>query len=262
MSTRGLSWRRLGQVLAGLAIGAICLVMWSSSSASALDAPSAPTPPPSLSDRIDGLTGAVIAPVDQLLAPLGIELAPVVDPMTDGVVTPALDATQAIVTGVVSSPGAVTPALPAVPAAPTLPAGPGPLVEGVTGAPAAPPPAPTADPSAVGAAGRAEPTLAVDTPAEAGIHTTDGSDGAAFESTPAPGDAGSSSDPFLPAPADFLQAISGSLTSAGQGSTGLLLLAVLLGLATVATSPRVRRVALAGVLSPRAMAYAIVNPPG
>src|SRR4051794_40770022 len=96
MSTRRVGWRHLGQLLAGLAIGAICLVMWSSSSASALDAPATPTSP--LSDTVDHLVHQVTAPVGPLLAPIGVDPAPLVDPLTDRVVVPTVAAAETAIT--------------------------------------------------------------------------------------------------------------------------------------------------------------------
>src|SRR3954447_25512039 len=114
MSTRRVGWRHLGQLLVGLAIGAICLVMWSSSSASALDAP-APAAP--VSTTVDHVVHQVTAPVGQLLAPGGVALPPVVAPVTDGVLGPTLAVVETALAGLARAlpPAHVVPTLPDVP---------------------------------------------------------------------------------------------------------------------------------------------------
>jgi hypothetical protein len=246
MSTRGERWRHLGVILAGLAVGAICLVMWSSSSASALDAP--PHPAPQSPIDVSGVVQQLTAPVDQLLAPVGVDLATVVDPVTEGIVYPTVERPLAELAQQLPQPtvGAIAPDVPPLPGLADVP--------GMTAPPGADHPS---GPAATGSPlDEARPAEAVRRDAGA----TD--DVLVIDATPAPGRTGSSSDPFLPAPADLVFAAAGSLSSTGQGSAGTVLLAVLAGTVVASTGPRPRRLALAGQLSPRAPAFAIVNPPG
>jgi hypothetical protein len=259
MSTRGERWRHLGVILAGLVVGAICLVMWSSSSASALDAPP-PTGSPASVDP-SAVVRQLTGPVDELLAPTGLELAPVLDPVTEGAVDPVIDAVVEPTVATVDA--TLARLLPATPTAPGVEVPPLPQLPVLAEIPRMTPPGTTGGdgvldgPPTTGAASTAvSPTVVAD-------RVTQTADRAAVtQLVPTSGGAGSSSGPLLPAPADLLASAAGALTSAGQGSAGTVLLAVLAGTVVASTGPRPRRLALPGQLSPRAPAFAIVNPPG
>jgi hypothetical protein len=256
-----MSWRRLGQVLLGLALGAICLVMWSSSSASALDAPSGDPAPPTLADHLAGLVEQVTSPVDRALEPLGVEVAPIVEPLNDQVVAPTLDAVAATaqeLTDRLPRPSAIPgdPGLPDLPVRPD-PATPGTVTtsEGMSsslashdaqpGAGAGVGPSPSPEGTRVD--GRAGPP----------------SPGVAHLSVdPASAEDGPSPRPALPAPAPLVQAVLGALTSSGQSATGLVLLAVLAGGVALLGAPPGRRVALPVAPALRARAAVVLTPPG
>jgi hypothetical protein len=275
MAVRRFRWRRLGELLVGLAVGAICLVAWSSNaSAAGLDTAS-PTDVTSSespgSGRLSQLVDRVTSPVEQLVAPVGLDLGSVLDPVTTEVVAPTLDGlessladlTQPIVTPLPP----VTP-LPTAPVAPALPAVPvltGPSDLGAT----------TASPSAAPTASAVPGALAVLDPT-----TTPAGDGAGHHGElPAPlgiglvspdlavtgGADGGSSDPGSPWSAPVAPGlVIGALAAAASagGPTGLVLVAVLVGLAALAVSPQWRRLLLAGPRAPGALAYAITTPPG
>jgi hypothetical protein len=251
-----MSWRRLAEVLAGLAIGGFCLVAWSAtSSAAEVDPPPTPLPPGTVAD----VTGSSLAPVQQLLEPV----VPGLTSLVDGVVTPTV--------GAVSTPPSSTPPVPGLPSGPMLP-GPGqPQLPALplpgSGASALLDPVDASSvPPAPGVAENAAPASAGRSSDVTSGRSDRGSTSAidSLTATPA-GDGSSVPQPFeLPALPALVLGVGGAAISSvsGAGSVGLALLAVLAGVVAVAATSVWRRLAHAGLLAPPAMSYAIATPPG
>ena len=261
-----MSWRAVVKVVVGLAVGAICLVAWSSTSSAAEATP--PPPPPGL---LTTLTGELLPPVQQLTDQLG--LGPVVNPVVDQVVAPtvvALDGTVATVgttlqelpplLGLPSGPVLPGPGQPQVPALP-LP-GPGTYVTlDPAGAASVPTAAGVAENVAPAPAGTTSSTLSE---ASAAGHHDHGAAATSPSMTAAADDGSSSplSDSFPVLPAVLGIGGTALTSAAGSGPVGLALLAILSGVAATALTPVWRRLAALGLLTPRAMSFAIATRPG
>lgn len=255
-------WRRLLEVIAALAIGAVCLVAWSS--------PSSAESSPATSGQLRDATGQLLLPVHGLTDSLG--LGPVVGPLVDEVVDltlTTLDATLAPTVdgavGTITSPSGSSPGLPSPPTMPDpgqlqVPA----LVlpgSGVSAVPAG------VAPSGGGVETAASTPAGPSTPNSSFALSSRRSGGetvTAIDSLAAPAADGDSSSPLSDLP--LLPALVGigsgvvSLAS-GAGSFELALMAILAGV-VVATTPAWRRLPLRGLLAPPAMSYAIASRPG
>jgi hypothetical protein len=273
-STRGHNWRTLGRVLAGMAVAAIALVLWTGTSSAATVPPPPPTPTADLLAFLDQLTGSVTTDVvDPVTGSLGLPpadlslqptlepvIAPVVDPLVNEVVVPTLD-------GLTGTIGAILPPPPPLPGSPVSPppvavpdpttlVGPAPVL----GAPSAD----RATTTGLGAAptGAASATIVGSSSSEllrlvrAGGGADQISGGTESDAT----DTSSPRVPFAPTGSHLPGGlpVSPDLTA---GAAGLLLIAVLTAAAALFGPSAGRRLGTTRLLSPRQLAASVATSP-